>query len=228
MPNPSQHYKVFIEQLQRGHSMIDHKIESDDSPDRANTKPKTFYKKSAITRQKIYKAGLALMTEQGYQGATIRDICKRAHVSPATFYSYFDTKIDLLRDIYAAGDQFFNQDVAAQIRDKEPHDQLRIFAQNYGELNTRTGFEMVRVLYNPENEWFAKTRPMQAVLYDIVNNAQQNGVMRADLSVNELVESIFVMLRGVCFTWCVYKGSFDLEKRMVKGIELLWHGLIAQ
>jgi AcrR family transcriptional regulator len=194
-------------------------------PIKKTGKPKTSYKKSALTRQRIYEAGMTLMTERGYQGATIRDICKRAHVSAGAFYSYFESKIDLLKDIYAAGDLFFQEEVAGKTCGKAPDEQIRIFARSYGELNTRTGFEMVRVLYNPENEWFARKRPMQDVLYEIVSNAQKQGVIRADLTVDDLVNSIFIALRGVCFTWCVRKGCFNLEETMVKETELLWEGL---
>lgn len=187
--------------------------------------PKKTYKKSAITRGRVYRAAVDLMNERGYQGATIRDICQRAHVSPATFYSYFDSKIAILRDIYAMGDQFINDHVIQRLDGKTPREQLLIFASGYAKLNVHTGFDTVRVLYNPENEWFSKRRQMQDVLYQIMTQARREKLLRADMSVPEIVDSTFIVLRGVCFAWCVYNGGFDLEQRMVSEAALLWDGL---
>ena len=57
-------------------------------------------KKSDRTRQRLAAAAIAAMTERGYQGVTLRDICERAGVSIGSFYRYFDTKSDVLREMY--------------------------------------------------------------------------------------------------------------------------------
>ena len=205
--------------------MLIKKPEMDHTSDLAATKPKRSYRKSELTRQKIFEVGMLLMTERGYQGTTVRDICKTAHVSLGAFYRYFNSKSDLLHDIYAKGDQFFRDEVSRKIQGKKPCDQLCIFAKSYGELNTQTGFEMVRVLYNPENEWFAKKRPMQKVLYEIVADAQREAAIRTDIQIDDMVDTIFITLRGVCFTWCVYEGNFNLEDKMVVEMQRLWEGI---
>ena len=40
-------------------------------------------------------------------------------------------------------------------------EQLELFAKAYTRLNIEAGLDTVRVLFNPENIWFSKDRPMQ-------------------------------------------------------------------
>ena len=55
-------------------------------------------KEAGGTRQKILTAALFIMKTKGYQGTTIRDICQKVGIAPSSFYSYFHSKSDLLRD----------------------------------------------------------------------------------------------------------------------------------
>lgn len=183
------------------------------------------YKKSALTRERIYKASMTLMYENGFQGTTIRAICDRASVSVGTFYNYFRSKGDILHDIYYEADELFRVTVAQQLDGKTCTEQLKIFAQRYAKLNADTGLDVMRVLYNPENTWFSIRRPMQEVLLNIIENGQTGGVITMDNSASDLVDYIFGMLRGVCYSWCVANGEFDLEQRMLTMLELFLKGI---
>jgi AcrR family transcriptional regulator len=46
----------------------------------------------------IMRAAIEVMGEDGYEGASIRDIAARAHVSVAALYYHFESKHDLLRE----------------------------------------------------------------------------------------------------------------------------------
>jgi TetR/AcrR family fatty acid metabolism transcriptional regulator len=183
------------------------------------------YKKSELTKELVYKAALELMEEKGYQGATIRDICKRANVSVGTFYSYFNTKSDVIREIYLSGDKFFLESVAPKLEGKSCFEQLRLFVRFYAQINLETGLDIVKVLFNPDNEWFRQTRPMQSVLEEIIRRGQASGELRTNREPDQLVDYFFDLLRGICYDWCVNDGRFDLEARMVGSLELIFDGL---
>jgi AcrR family transcriptional regulator len=196
---------------------------------RSAVKPgKRTYKKSALTRERIYKEAMSQMSENGFQGTTIRSVCDRAKVSVGTFYNYFSSKGDILQDIYHSADELFRVDVARQLEGKTCEEQLRTFALRYAQLNTDTGLDVMRVLFNPENTWFSKRRPMQEVLHSIIEKGQQDGVIRSDHSAASLVENIFVMLRGVCYAWCVANASFSLKDRMSEMIDLFLGGILTK
>lgn len=185
------------------------------------------YKKSELTKEIVYNAALELMEEKGYQSATIRDICKRADVSVGTFYSYFNSKSDIIREIYLSGDKFFLESVAPELEGKSCSEQLRLFVRYYAQVNEETGLDIVKVLFNPDNEWFRQTRPMQSVLEGIISTGQTSGELRTNWKPEQLVDYIFDLLRGVCFDWCIYDGGFDLQSRMTGSMEVVFDGLRA-
>ena len=184
------------------------------------------YKKSALTRERIFESALALMKEVGYQGATIRGICFRAHVSPATFYLYYESKSDLLQHFFHNSDRYFGNDLYKRIQGLSFAEQFREYVLAYAQLNLDTGLDSMRVLYNPENVWFADYRPMQATLELILEGGKRSGVVPAALQTEDCVKSVFIVLRGVCFDWCIYNGSYDLAAVMVREAERLLRGMI--
>ena len=183
------------------------------------------YKKSEMTKELVYNAAIELMEEKGYRGATVRDICKRANVSVGTFYCYYNTKSDVIREIYLSGDKFFLEAVAPELEGKSASDQLRMFIGHYAKLNVETGIDIVKVLYNPDNEWFCQMRPMQNVLERIIRHGQTSGELRSDWEPAQLVEHFFDLLRGICYNWCVCDGGFDLEDRMASLLHLVLIGV---
>ena len=169
-------------------------------------------KKSDRTRQRLAAAAIAAMTERGYQGVTIRDICERAGVSIGSFYRYFDTKSDVLREMYETGDE------------RPWMERVSAFIDKYARLNTDTGLDAMRVLYNPENTWFTRVRPMQQKLEALLAGAQNAGELTAEYSASELTELFFVCMRGICYEWCISGGTYDLEQRMHHQMALLLRG----
>jgi TetR/AcrR family fatty acid metabolism transcriptional regulator len=188
---------------------------------------KTKYKKSALTKQRIFDAAMEIMMDVGYQGATIRAICARAHVSPAAFYLYYESKSDLLKFFFNNSDQYFGHDLYKKLENLNFYEQYRAYVQAYAQLNIDTGLRAMRVLYNPENAWFAEYRPMQAALELILANGKHGGILPKALDTDACVNSIFIVLRGVCFDWCIYNGEYDLAKVMVREAERYLAGLIA-
>ena len=100
---------------------------------------RTPYKKSAATRQAIFDAAMALMREKGYQGTTIREICRKAGTAVGSFYSYFDGKSDILRALYANGEDYFSTVVAGDTAGADGAENIRIFFRHYARLNVETG-----------------------------------------------------------------------------------------
>ena len=57
-------------------------------------------KKDDEKEQRIKEAVASLMLEEGWSGTSISKIARKAEVSPATVYTYFDSKEDMLQCIY--------------------------------------------------------------------------------------------------------------------------------
>ena len=178
------------------------------------------------TRQRIFDSALTLMKAKGYQGTTIRDICQKAGVAPSSFYSHFSSKSDLLQDIYARSDGYFSSELLLLLEGNPFFQQLEIYVRAYAQLNIDTGLEMMRVLFNPENEWFSRERPMQKTLLKVIHMGIESGDLSQDTDPEQLVRDLFIVLRGTCYDWCVREGSYDLEKTMLKQVHyFLWGAL---
>ena len=55
--------------------------------------------RSAKTVNNIRLALRSLLSEKDYERLSVKEICERAHICRKTFYIYFESKEDLLRDV---------------------------------------------------------------------------------------------------------------------------------
>ena len=177
-------------------------------------------KKAQKTREHVLDISLELMKKNGYQNTTVRDICSTADISVGTFYSYFPSKTDLFLDIYKKADDYFSDNVAVKINGSNAKERVVDFFRYYARLNVETGTDLLGVLYNPENLWFASRRPMHKVLADIIADGLERNELASDLSADEMVDYLFTVARGCCYSWCVLEGSYDLEDQIVKYTDL--------
>lgn len=180
------------------------------------------------TRQRIIKAALAIMKEKGYQGTTIRDICQRAGIAPSSFYSHFSSKSDLLRDTYAVTDHYFSTELPRLLEGKTFREQLEVFVRAYAQLNINTGLETMRVLFNPENIWFAQNRPMQKTLMKILLSAGEQGELPKGIEPLPLVKGLFIVMRGTCYDWCICNGNYDLEETLIEQMNCYFWGALRE
>ena len=71
-----------------------------------NGKPKTRGRPQGrtaageVTRRRLYQTAIDLISERGYEGATLRDVAARAEVSPTLLYRYFPNKRAVVLALY--------------------------------------------------------------------------------------------------------------------------------
>ena len=169
-------------------------------------------KRAQKTREKLLVTSLDLMKRKGYQSTTVRDICAQADISVGTFYSYFPSKTDLFFDIYKTADDYFSETVAARITGSDAKERILDFFKYYAKLNIDTGIDLVRVLYNPENSWFIKKRPMHKLLADITADGLAAKELATEHTAEEIVDYLFTIARGCCYNWCITGGETHLTK----------------
>lgn len=182
--------------------------------------------KAHRTRERLLKSSLKLMKEKGYQNTTIREICHDAKVSIGTFYSYFPAKEDLFLHIYMDGDRYFTDSVAINLSGRSAPDQIVDFFRYYTRLNLNTGLELMKILYQSDNKFFSRYRPMQKVLEDIVQEGINSGELKTDMLPRDIVDFFFVLARGCCYNWCITDGSYDLEHQITEYVSIAVKALL--
>lgn len=174
------------------------------------------YTKAKRTKEALLASAMKLMKENGFIATTIRQICSDAGVSVGTFYTYFPTKGDIFSDIFNAADDLFVNQVAASLASLNCStcDKIIEYFRYYAKLNIDSGIEVMKVLYNAENVWFAKARPMHDVLINIVAAGQQSGELLSDTAPYDISFFLYTLARGCCYGWCLRNGAYDLEAQL--------------
>lgn len=173
-------------------------------------------KQAIATKNRIYQCGVRLMNQHGFSNITVEQIAKKAKVSVGTFYHYFQSKFDLLSEVYRLGDEYFAGRVPALLREfTSCAERVGAYFDLYAQLSLEDGIEMVRSLYVPTNRMFlTHGRAMQDLLTDILHQGQQCGEISADLSAQTITEELFLVARGVIFDWCLHDGKSDIAADM--------------
>jgi TetR/AcrR family fatty acid metabolism transcriptional regulator len=186
-------------------------------------KPLTKRQEQALeTKNRIYDAAIDLMDRKGFENITIADISKEAGVSVGAFYHYFNSKDDILAEIFQRADEYFSTEVVSGLKKKSTPEQIVEYFDHYARFNVASGVELTQQLFNPKIKFFIQEgRPMLTLLQDLVSRGQEKGEIRADASAEEIVRFLFVVARGVAFEWSLYDGCYDLEATMHKYIEIL-------
>ena len=174
------------------------------------------------TRNRIYTSAIELMEENGFGNFTIEDISKRAGVSVGSFYHYFDSKNDILAEIFYRADDYFSTKVVDSINSMSIPEQIVEYFDHYARFNVDCGVETTQQIFNPKIKFFIEEgRPMLTMLEDLIRKGQEKNEIRGDTDVKELVNYLLSMARGIVFQWSLYDGNYDLEVRMHKYMEIL-------
>ncbi len=165
------------------------------------------------THRKIYNTAFDLMTRKGFDKITIKDISKKAGVSIGTFYHYYKSKNDILREVYQKADDYF-RDVMADMRPGSAAEQIVEYFRCYAKFSEQNTVGFTTHLYNIENKFFLKKgRLMQTALADIVRQGQENGEIAKTKTPDELVDFLFLIARGIVFDWGLRDGQYDLVQK---------------
>jgi TetR/AcrR family fatty acid metabolism transcriptional regulator len=174
------------------------------------------------TRNRIYSSAIELMEENGFGNFTVEDISKRAGVSVGAFYHYFNSKNDILAEIFYRADDYFSTYVVNSLKKGSIPEQIVEYFDYYAKFNVASGVETTQQLFNPKIKFFIEEgRPMLEILEDLIRKGQKKNEIRGDTDAKELVRYLLVMARGIVFEWSLFDGNYDLEARMHKYMENL-------
>lgn len=163
------------------------------------------------TYRKIYNIAIELIEKKGFDNITIAEICKEANVSVGSFYNYFESKYEILNEIFKLADEYFSTTVLSNLQEGTTQDKIIKFFEYYGEYNVDRGIDFVKQLYVGKNNLFTtKGRPMQTVLKSIVEEGQKNEEISTDMTPDEIVRLLFITVRGIVYDWCLHDGEYDL------------------
>lgn len=183
-------------------------------------------RQAIASKNKIYKCGVSLIRKYGFDAVTVEQIAKKAGVSVGTYYYYFNSKMDLLKEIFNKADQYFLNEVDGNFEASRCKEKIIEFFDRYADYTLSDGIEMITKLYTSENKLFTlEGRGMQAVILKILKEGQDNNEMSTGVSPEKLARMLFIAARGVIFDWCLYEGQTDLKAEMKFVMETMVRGI---
>jgi TetR/AcrR family transcriptional regulator, fatty acid metabolism regulator protein len=166
------------------------------------------------TRRIILDTAIELLEKSGFDNVTIEEISQKAGVSVGAFYHYFESKYDILTEIFKRADRYYKISVVNKLKSKSSTKNIALYFRYYSRLNLIAGLDALKLLYNSNNKAFiAKGKYLQTLLSDIIKTGQQNGEITDKLSADEIVDYFFIVARGIVYNWCLSDGSYDLTER---------------
>ncbi|RAY11898.1 TetR/AcrR family transcriptional regulator [Actinomadura craniellae] len=164
----------------------------------------------------VLKAAIAVMTEQGYHGTSVRDIAVRAGLSPGALYYHFESKQEVLATIMERGIEELLRRTRAALEGAadDPAARLAAIVETHvlfhleDQRGTMLGTSELRALEEPVRGLHLAKRHQQQHLFDgVLTRGTELGVFGTPIPL-EASRAIVVMCTGVA-SWFSPKGPLS-------------------
>lgn len=185
------------------------------------------------TRNRLYDSAITLFKEKGYYDVSIDEIVTRAGTSKGSFYTHFVSKDQVIIEYFKNLDNHYVELYEELKNCKGSGEKLINFVKDmYLYVTEKAGFDLTFVIYDTQlshskekSSITDKNRPLYKILYEIMEEGQNSGEFRNDLSINELVSMANHTMRGTFYDWCLYDGKFDIVEDGVKYFSVFIEGI---
>ena len=210
--------------MSRAHPLTDTKSTLPAQPDRRE-------RRSAETRERLFRAALKLFADNGFAETTVEDITNAADVGKGTFFNYFPSKEHIL---IAFSDMQIAKLRTAMENLRQGHESIHDFLRNLSVRMTEEPAkspEVIRAILQANLSSSSvrglmkeKHQRAEALLTELVQIAQDRGECRRDFSALHLAQVIRQITLGTWLTWSVW-GDASLPERITTALDVLWSGL---
>lgn len=175
-------------------------------------------KNARNTKGKIISAAWKLFYDQGYDETTIDEIILESGTSKGSFYHYFEGKDSLLGTLAYLFDEKY-EELEGQLEAHEDCMERLLFLNQelFGMIENSISLELLARLLSTqlvtrgEKHLLDRNRLYYRLLRKIILEGQENGQLRSDRSVNELVKLYAVEERALLYDWCICNGEYSLK-----------------
>lgn len=172
-------------------------------------------KQALDTKRHILHTALKLMKEQGFEGITIKQICKEAGVSTGAFYHHLKSKEGIIIEGYSECDEYFDEYIMNHLESKDTIDKIIEYIGYQMEYAKKLGVETITQIYKTQltdgKEFFlSEERGLPKNLLVLIKKVQNEGILKTDFTANEIRDELLLVSRGTIYYWCQKNGEFDI------------------
>jgi AcrR family transcriptional regulator len=170
------------------------------------------------TKRVLFDTSVALFNEKGYDNVTVEEITNRAGVAKGSFYTYFNSKSDIVIEEFRNIDDFYRRYERNLKRYRTASRRLLAFTRAQTRyVRDEVGLRLLSLLYannisvSDSNSILVDTgRFLHEIVGRIVSYGQESGEFRTDVSVDDLTVYINRGMRAVFLDWAISNAAFDL------------------
>jgi AcrR family transcriptional regulator len=193
--------------------------------------PDRRQRRSAETRERLFRAALELFAQKGFNETTVEDITEAADVGKGTFFNYFPSKDHIL---LAFGEMQLAKLESAIEEARRTGEPMPSFLRSLGVRMTQEPARnpsIVRALLQAYLSTTAVREGMidlqkrvHALHTQIIQLGQERGEIRNDLPAGEISQVFRQTIFGTLLFWSLY-GDANLQSRIEAAFNVLWSGL---
>lgn len=181
------------------------------------------------TRTRLYQSALDLINEKGFQNVSIKEITARADISSGSFYSYFDSKEDLIFYTFSESDEIYEKSYG-RCRQMETSRQMEEFLYDaYSQFEKRGVGIMRAIVVNyfafPDYDFFNEERMLIRCMRAIIEKQKAEAVIPVETDTGDVIRLLITALSGVEMMWCLDGGRTNLGAMARKTIRLIMRGI---
>lgn len=174
-------------------------------------------KNSRNTRGRIIEAAWKLFYRYGYDDTTVDAIIKESGTSRGSFYHYFEGKDALLSSLSYLFDEKYEELMEDLDPDMDSFDQLMYLNRElFAMIENSISLDLLARLYSSQlvtrgdKHLLEHNRTYYKILRQIIQQGQQRGELRRDVTVNEMVRVYALCERAFIYDWCLSNGDYSL------------------
>jgi AcrR family transcriptional regulator len=187
----------------------------------------------AETRDRLYRAALALFAERGFLETTVEDITEAADVGKGTFFNYFPTKEHILAEF--GGQRTAAVERALQKARTTKGPVLAVFRELIGDAvgQADKSAALLRAIFaahasctSVREELIKRSHLGRRILAQIFLLAQERGEIRRDIPATALARITQRIFMGVTMSWAI-KPESTLRKTSEEVWDLIQPSLVS-
>ena len=180
------------------------------------------------TKSALTDNALRLFRDRGYDAVSVEQITQAAGVAKGTFYSYFETKSDIIVEEFWKIDRYYEWYASRNLaRWKTAEERLLAFTgAQMRYVRDEVGVESLQILYanqvagaGAERVIVDSRRRWYAIIEDIVAFGRDRGEFLPGDDPRRIAELVNRSVRSVFLEWCLSDGRLDLVDEGLKHVE---------
>jgi AcrR family transcriptional regulator len=170
------------------------------------------------TKKRIREIALNLFNEKTFEKVTLNEICAASGVNKHTFYYYFKSKDELLRDYYKIPSKITSYDLTTILTADSYVEQLWLLNKGFLDFIDDSGISIVKqlIIKNLKEDvgtfkFSEEKKQMLKVQIEVIKKGQANGEFLNKTDPEVLVILLKQITHSTAITWSLKNGDFDLK-----------------